>query len=138
MIEVGRGDIRNGEAGDHLKAGDCGSTMCSAEQEFGRALRRDGGRARFKCRVVRVLSSSGPQVADVPLILVSRWSPYPSIQTWGFGRSRPIPRAFPLHLITSVLGSEPLDITVMVDVDSIWIVQKCPKSLLYTAAQPGN
>ena len=72
--------------------------------------------------------------AAVPIISVSRWSRYPSVQTWGFGHSGPIPRAFPLHLITSVLGSAPLDITVMADIDSIWIVRKCPKSLLSTAA----
>lgn len=74
----------------------------------------------------------------VPLIWVSRWSPYPGAQTWGFRSSGPIPRAFPLHLITSVLGIMPLDITVMIDIKSTWIVQECPRSLLYSPAQPGN
>ncbi|KAF6095141.1 hypothetical protein HJG60_012108 [Phyllostomus discolor] len=121
-----------------VKPGGCSGSTHLVQGRSSRAPSMTYGTATLEPQMVEALSSFSQHWAAVPLTSVSRWSTYPSIQTWGFGRSRPIPRAFPLHLITSVLGSVPLDITVTVDIDSIWIVQKCPKSLLYTAAQPGN
>lgn len=43
------------------------------------------------------------QGGDPPLLKVSEWSPYPGIQTCGFGHSRPLLKTLPLHPITSVL-----------------------------------
>lgn len=39
------------------------------------------GTARLEHWLVRVLSSFVPAGVEVPLVLMSRWSPYPSVQT---------------------------------------------------------
>ena len=76
----------------------------------------------------------------VPLISVSRWSSYLSVQTYGLGCSGPLPRVFLLHPITSVLDILPFDINVMADSDSILDCQKVSKKsalpmlFLYTQA----
>lgn len=59
------------------------------------------GTDKLQCWVVGALSSHSPQGAEVPLILVSRWSPYPTVETWGFGDSRPLAKAFLLYPIIS-------------------------------------
>lgn len=71
-------------------------------------------------------SSDSPQRAKVPFLSVPRWSPYLSGQTRGFEHSRPLPRAFLLRPITSVMDILLLDLTVMVNSDSI-LDQRCPK-----------
>ena len=50
---------------------------------------------KLKYWVARVLSSYSSQVSEVPLILVSRWSCYPSVQTCDLGHSSALLRAFP-------------------------------------------
>lgn len=59
---------------------------------------------KLECWVVRALRSFGPQWVAVSLRLVSRCSPYPSVQTFHLGCFRPLPRTFPLQLISSVSG----------------------------------
>ena len=68
----------------------------------GRALRVTFSTAKLQHWVARALSSSRPTGVEAPLILVSRWSFHPSVQTCGFGHSGALIRTFPLHSITSV------------------------------------
>lgn len=93
--------------------------------------------AKLEYWVVGALSPYSSQRVVVPLISVSRWSPYASVQICSFGCSRPNPRAFPLYPITSVWGILPLDITFMADSYSTLDCQKVSRKsvllLLYTA-----
>lgn len=59
--------------------------------------------AKLQGWVVGDLSSYSPEGLEVPLISVSRSSPYPSVQTCSLGPSGTFPKVFPLHPITSVL-----------------------------------
>ena len=79
--------------------------------------------------MVGVLSSDSPQEVVVPLILVSRWSFYFSVQTCVLGHAKPLPRESLLYPITSFLGFMLLDIAVMDDSDSILDCQKLSKKL---------
>ena len=91
---------------------------------------QDGGTAKLKHPLVGALSSFNPPGVSVPLILVSRWSPYPSVQTCGLGCAGPLLRAFPLLSFTLRYLSLDVapDITDMADSDSILDGCRCPKS----------
>lgn len=91
------GTSADGEAGIGLKPG--GGTR-PVEQRSSRTPSATRGAAELECRAVGALGSYG---VGVPLVSASRWSPYPSVRTCGFGHSRPLLRAFPLHPITSAL-----------------------------------
>lgn len=73
---------------------------------------------------------SGPTDISVQLECLSECPDF------GLGYSGPLPQAFPLYSITSVLGILPLDATVMGDSDSILVCQTVSKisalPLVYT------
>ena len=119
-----------GQVGFDLNPGGCSGAMCLVERKSRRAPSMIHGTARLQRWVVGALSSYSQQWRCIPLICVSRQSPYPGIQTCGLRHSRCLPRVFPLHHITSLDAT--LNITVMGESDSTLDYQKSIPLFLYT------
>ena len=120
-----------GQVGFDLNPGGCSGAMCLVEWKSHRAPSMIHGTARLQRWVVGVVSSYSQQWRCIPLICVSRQSPYPGIQTCGLRHSRCLPRVFPLHHITSLDAT--LNITVMGESDSTLDYQNYSTLPLYSS-----
>lgn len=125
-----------GGAGVGLKPGSCNDSMWLLEWRSGKTLSMTHVQPSWSIGWLELWFLIAHR-AEVPLISMSRWSPYLSVQTYGFGCSSPH-KGVPVtpHYLSLDIA---LDVTIMADSDSILHCQKCPKSLLSSCSlHPGK